>query len=153
MTTLMDGLVGRQLRPSAWQLISQEMVDTHARNTGDDDWLHTDPIAAAEGPSEGTIAQGSLLLSLLAGLHYGALPELETHWHYVMNYGFDRVRFVRPVRTGTSVQAVTRITEVKHREDGRSVIRLDVRLLVNDDDSRPAVVADWLFLAAPRDRR
>jgi acyl dehydratase len=147
-------LVGLELPPSAWLLVSQDAVDVHARNTGDDDWLHTDQAAAAAGPMGGTIAQGFLLLSLFSTLHYGAMPALDERCEYLLNYGFDRVRFVRPVLTGRQVRAASTVSRVQERDDGRLVLTLAVELHVDDDDARPAVVADWLFLASlrPEDR-
>ena len=148
MTGTLQELVGLELPPSEQLLVSQEIVDVHARNTGDDDWLHTDPAAAAAGPMGGTIAQGFLLLSLLSRLHYRSMPSLEERCEYLLNYGFERVRFVRPVLTGRSVQARSSVTRVDERPDGRLVLTLAVQLHVDDDDPRPAVVADWLFLVS-----
>ena len=150
MTAIVEALEGKELPPSEWFLVTQEIVDAHARTTGDDDWLHTDVAAATEGPTGGTIAQGTLLLAILTGVQYGTFPQLVSAAEYLLNYGFDRLRFVRPVLTGRRVRSLSRVAAVTTREDGRHVIRLDVRLEVEDDDPRPALVAEWLFLAAPR---
>ena len=150
MSELRQELLDSELPVSRWLPVTQEMVDAHARTTGDDDWLHTDVARAAAGPAGGTIAQGFLLLSLFSALHHGAVPALEERCSYLLNYGFDRVRFVRPVLTGRRVRARSAVREVAERDEGRLVLTLAVTLQVDDDDPRPAVVADWLFLATPR---
>lgn len=143
-------VVGHLLGPSPWLTVDQQMVDTHARNTGDDDWIHTDPVRAAAGPTGGTIVQGFLLLALLQRLHEGTLTWFEEHADHMLNYGFDRIRFVRPVLTGSRVSASSRVTSVEDRGDGAFLVRLAVTLEVDDRDVTPAMVADWLFLVRTR---
>ena len=45
-------------------LIDQEKISLFALATGDDQWIHVDPIAAANGLYGTTIAHGYLALSL-----------------------------------------------------------------------------------------
>lgn len=143
----MRELEGTELGVSDWVHITQEMVDAHAETTGDRDWIHNDPArAAAEGPFGGPIAQGSLLLSNLVRFQEQVLPTLgEPALAYALNYGFDRVRFVRPVVVGSRLRARIRLREVRERPDG-AVVVLEVRLELDDDREGPAAVAQWLGL-------
>lgn len=141
------GLAGSELGVSDWVPITQQMLDAHAATTGDRDWIHNDPERArAEGPFATTIAQGSLLLSHLVRFQEQVLPTLDNPaFAYALNYGFDRVRFVRPVPAGARIRGRLGLLEVRDREDGALVV-FDVRVEVDDDDDRPAVVAQWLGL-------
>jgi acyl dehydratase len=140
-------LAGRELGVSDWGPVTQQMLDAHAATTGDRDWIHNDPERArTEGPFGATIAQGSLLLSHLVRFQEQVLPTLDDPtFAYALNYGFDRVRFVRPVPAGARIRGRLGLRDVRDRDDGALVV-LDVRIEVDDEDDRPAVVAQWLGL-------
>jgi acyl dehydratase len=140
-------LAGGELGVSDWVTVTQQMLDAHADTTGDRDWIHNDPARAREeGPFGTTIAQGSLLLSHLVRFQEQVLPTLdEPVFAYALNYGFDRVRFVRPVPAGSRIRGRLGLQEVRDREDGALVV-FDVRIEVDDEEDRPAVVAQWLGL-------
>jgi acyl dehydratase len=142
---------GAELGVSGWVRIDQAMMDAHAATTGDAEWLHNDvERARAESPFGGTIAQGSLLLSNLVQLQEQVMAVgTDTPFRYALNYGFDRVRFIRPVRAGSRIRGRFEIAEVRPREDGRVVVVLGVTIEVDDEDDRPAVHAEWLGLLQP----
>jgi acyl dehydratase len=129
--------------------ITQDMVDTHAATTGDAQWIHNDPERARrESPFGAPVAQGFLLLSLLTRLSSGLrFPEYGPV-SMLVNYGFDRVRFVRTVPVGASVRLRGTISSVRRRDDGAAVLAVDVELCELDVEE-PSVVARWLFLAVP----
>ncbi len=130
-------------------VIDQQMVDVHADTTGDAQWIHNDPERARrESPFGGPVVQGFLLLSLLTRLSSGLRFPEYGGVQMLVNYGFDRVRFVEPVPVGASVRLTGRLVEVRPRGDGSGVLGVDVELHV-DGTSSPAVVARWLFLAVP----
>jgi acyl dehydratase len=137
---------GSDLGVSEWLTISQEMIDAHARTTGDREWIHNDPERARrESPFGTTIAQGSLLLSNLVRFQEQVLPTVDQPaLAYALNYGFDRVRFVRPVPAGGRIRARLGLREVRERPDGALVV-LDV-VLEREGEPEPAVVAQWLGL-------
>jgi acyl dehydratase len=136
------------LGSSGWRTVTQAEVDAHAATTGDAQWIHNDPERARrESPFGGPVVQGFLLLALLTELSSGlTFPDVGPV-ALMVNYGFDRVRFVRPVPVGASVRLRGRLAEVARREGDRAVLAVDVELEVDDDVGRPAVVARWLFLA------
>lgn len=139
-----------ELGSSGPVLITQEMVDTHADTTGDAQWIHNDPERARrESPFGGPVAQGFLLLALLTRLSSGLSFPAYGPVAMLVNYGFERVRFVAPVPVGVSVRLHGTLAEVRPRGDGSAVLAIDVELLVGDDDATPAMVARWLFLAVP----
>lgn len=130
---------------SDWLLVDQELIDRFADTTRDWMFLHVDPEKAAQTEFGGTIAHGFLLLSLLAPLRSEtprpSLPGMRTG----VNYGFDRVRMVSPVRSGSRIRAHFTVTEL--RRDGPGQVReaMDVTLEVEGVE-RPAVVARWLTM-------
>lgn len=138
--------VGDELGVSDWTAVDQSQVDRHADTSGDAQWIHNDPArAAAEGPFGGPIVQGFLLLALFTRLAERALPPVEG-LAFLVNYGFDRVRFLRPVLVGSRVRLRLRLADVRAREQGQWVLALDAELELEGADL-PAVAARWLFLA------
>jgi len=136
--------VGEELGVSDWIAVDQRTIDDHARTTGDADWLHNDPERAArESPFGGrTIAQGSLLLSTLVGC-VDRIAPLADDIAYALNYGFERVRFVRPVPVGSRVRARMRLKDVRPRGEGRYLVTIEATL-EQEGEERPRVVAEWL---------
>ncbi len=128
--------------------VTQEMVDRHADTTGDAQWIHNDPERAErESPFGGPVVQGFLLLSLLTRLSSGLTFPSFGPVTMLVNYGFERIRFIRPVPVGARVQLWGVVREVRIRDDGSAVLSMDVE--VRSDDDSVAVAASWLFLAVP----
>lgn len=98
----LQAYVGRELGVSEWLIVTQEGVDAFAAVTGDQQWIHTDPVRAVSGPFGATIAHGYYTLSLaplLLGdvLSFGGFPM-------AINYGLDKLRFPAPLPVGESVR-------------------------------------------------
>src|SRR5215467_11352280 len=95
--------IGREVGVSSWLTIDQARIDEFADATEDRQFIHTDPAAAAHTPFNGTIAHGFLSLSLLSrmGAEAMLLPE---GMKMAVNYGFDRVRFLAPVKSGKRIR-------------------------------------------------
>jgi acyl dehydratase len=137
-------LVGTCVGTSAWLPIAQDLVDRFARCTGDHQFIHVDPDMAAESPFGGTIAHGFLMLSLLSRLAEEAVPQLAGAGMGV-NYGFNAVRFLSPVRTGRAIRGRFTLKEFTERKPGQwqSVLEVVVDL---EGDERPALVAEWIVV-------
>nr|WP_051574503.1 MaoC family dehydratase [Mycobacterium sp. URHB0044] len=101
---------GAELGPTDWLVVDQARVDQFAEATDDYQWIHVDPERAASGPYGGTIAHGLLTLSLLPRF----LHDLYRVDGVAMaiNYGFNKVRFITPVPTGSRVRAASKLTSV-----------------------------------------
>jgi len=130
---------------SDWMLVDQALIDRFADTTRDWMFLHVDPVKAAETEFGGTIAHGFLLLSLLAPLRSDTprprLPGMRTG----LNYGFDKIRFISPVRSGSRVRAHFQIAELRRDGPGQVCEAMDVTLEIEGAD-RPAVAARWLTM-------
>jgi acyl dehydratase len=93
--------LGVPIGTSDWYVIDQERIDMFATTTEDEQFIHTDPRRAREGPFGTTIAHGFLTLSMLSALYVDAKLEIDGEVMSV-NYGFNKVRFISPVASGQS---------------------------------------------------
>ena len=109
-------LVGADLGVSGTHVVTQEQIDLFADVTGDHQWIHVDAERAAAGPFGTTIAHGFLTLSLVPVLLAGILVVEQTSMG--VNYGLDRVRFVKPLPPGVPVRARATLAEAKPIEGG-----------------------------------
>ena len=138
-------LEGEEVGVSSWLAVTQAMIDGFADLTDDHQYIHVDPARAAETPFGGTIAHGFLTLSLLAPLAYEVRPRPAGATMSV-NYGFDRLRFVAPVRAGARIRARFRLDRLERDTPGQVTMHWGVTMEVEGED-RPALVADWITRA------
>ncbi|KQX78512.1 MaoC family dehydratase [Streptomyces sp. Root1310] len=103
-------LAGSDLGTSEWIEVTQERIDTFADATGDHQWIHVDPERAAAGPFGAPIAHGYLTLSLFIPL-FTELLDVQGVTTKV-NYGLNKVRFPSPVKVGSRIRLVGKLTEV-----------------------------------------
>jgi len=138
-------LVGKEIGLSAWHTVDQKRIDTFADVTEDHQFIHIDPERAArETPFGSTIAHGFLTVSLLSVFSYEALPKIDGVTMGV-NYGFDKLRFISPVRAGARVRGRFTLTEAKMRSANELQSRTSVTVEI-EGETKPALVADWLGL-------
>ncbi len=138
----MRALVGRETGVSGWLSLEQDRIDAFADLCGDHQFIHVDPVRAAETPMGGTVAHGFLTLSLLSYLAAGARPRIEGTVRAI-NYGFDRLRFVAPVPSGARIRARFTLAALDEPRPGEAALAWDVTVEVDGQD-RPAIVARWL---------
>ena len=136
--------VGEVVGTSSWIEISQADIDTFADVTGDRQFIHVDPEAAARTPFGGTIAHGFLTLSLLSQMAAGAILVPDTS-RMVVNYGFEKVRFIAPVRSGKRVRGHFTLAAVEEKKPGQWQFLHAVTVEIEGED-RPALQADWIGL-------
>lgn len=141
---------GSEIGVSDWFVIDQPRIDDFAAVTQDDQFIHTDSDRARATPFGGTIAHGYLTLSLLSAMASSGVPALEGAKMGV-NYGFDKVRFLTPVRSGSRVRARFTLSALTERGAGRWLMALGVVVDVDGAD-KPALIADWLtiIMTGPR---
>ena len=137
--------IGESLGQSTWRTVDQQRIDGFADLTEDPQWIHTDPARAAkESPFGATIAHGFLSLSLLSAMAMDVLPVIEGQVMGI-NYGFDKVRFMNPVREGSKVRGQFTLMEVKRRSDNEWQLRHGVQVDIEGQE-KPALIAEWLSL-------
>lgn len=130
-------LVGRELGPTGWVEVDQQLVDAFAAVTGDRQWIHVDVDRAASSWMGGTIAHGLLTLSL-GPAFTEELFSFEGFAH-ALNYGYDKIRFPAPAPVGSKVRMTATITDVTPVDGGAQVTITQVFHVEGSD--KPVCVA------------
>ena len=136
--------VGEEIGVSSWITIDQARIDAFADATEDRQFIHVDADAAKQTQFGGTIAHGFLTLSLFSrmGAEAMLLPE---GTRMAVNYGFERVRFLAPVRSGSRVRGRFTLDSVEEKAAGQILLRHSVTVEIENED-KPALTAVWLGL-------
>ena len=129
---------------SHWFVVDQERIDAFAKVTEDEQFIHVDPVEASATPFGGTVAHGFLTLSLLSPMAYSTLPKVKGAAMGI-NYGFDRVRFLHPVRSGSRVRGHFLLTAVLKRSEREWQLLYDVSVEI-EGQHKPALAATWLTM-------
>lgn len=136
---------GKEIGLSPWRVVSQQMIDQFADATDDHQFIHVDPERAArETAFGGTIAHGFLSLSLLSAMTFETLPQLEGA-SVGINHGFDKIRFIAPVKSGARIRTRFVLANVNARPSGWVHIDYDVTIEI-ENSAKPALTARWLTL-------
>jgi acyl dehydratase len=136
--------IGDEVGVSNWLTMDQQRINAFAEATEDRQFIHVDPSAAQAAGLGGTIAHGFLTLSLLSRMGAEAMLLPDTA-KMVLNYGFERVRFLAPVTSGKRVRARFRLEDIDEKRPGQYLFRHDVTVDIEDED-KPALTAIWLAL-------
>lgn len=135
-------LLGQSLPPSEWFQIGQERVHQFADCTLDHQYIHVDPEKAATSPFGGTIVHGFLSLSLISYFAEQSLPVIDG-LQISLNYGFDKIRFISPVPTGSRIRGNFRIVDIQEKTLDQYNLKTEV-LIEIDGQEKPALIAEWL---------
>jgi acyl dehydratase len=132
--------VGQEIGLSDWVTVDQKRIDQFAQATGDHQWIHVDPVKAAQGPFGKTIAHGFLTLSLLPELFAKAFDIADVRMG--VNYGLNKVRFTAPVPAEGRVRGRFVLREYQPLEGGA---QLTVEATIELEGSgKPACIAETL---------
>jgi len=139
--------VGNDEGTGEWFQVTQDQIDRFADVTHDHQFIHVDPEAAKATPFGTTIAHGFLTLSMLTKLAAGASSAPNDPAKYEglvmgINYGFNRVRFVNPVKVDSRIRARAVTTNVELKGSAVEVTRsFTVEI---EGEEKPALVAEWV---------
>jgi acyl dehydratase len=132
----------RDLGAGEWWKIEQRAIEQFADATGDHQWIHVDPEAAAKGPFGTTVAHGYLSLALLPALLHQLLVVTDARMG--INYGIDKVRFTAPVPSGSEVRLHAKLLSAERRGEGiryRVGVEVEIR-----GSEKPALVGEVVYL-------
>jgi acyl dehydratase len=133
-------LEGQTVGPSDWREVTQEMINTFADLSGDDQWIHVDVERAKnESPFGTTVAHGNLTLSLVDGFRKDLIQS--TGFVLGVNYGWNKVRFPAPVPAGSKVRATAEVVSIDEKGSGWYEIVTRFTLEVEGND-KPCFVGD-----------
>jgi acyl dehydratase len=137
----LEARVGSELGVSDWVDVEQDDVTAFAVLTGDEQWIHVDPVRAAAGPFGATVQHGFFTLARSTGL----LDQIfrVTDVSVVLNYGLNRVRFPAPLKVGSRVRMHASLAEGEAVKGGIQVVYHLVYEV--DGESKPCCVADLVF--------
>jgi acyl dehydratase len=133
---------GEVIGVSSWLLIDQSRIDAFADVTLDKQYIHVDPVRAKATPFGSTIAHGFLTLSLLSHFTKQVLPPI-ADLAMSINYGFDRVRFVSPVRCGSEIRGAFSLIAIEQHSKDRYQMRIAATVEIKGE-AKPALTAEWL---------
>lgn len=137
-------LIGKDLEPSSWVLLDQKRINDFADVTEDQQFIHVDPEKAKTTPFGGTIAHGLLTLSMLPSLIEKTLPALDG-MKASINYGYNKVRFLAPVRSGKRIRAKFVIADFSEAVPGRYQVLTTITVEIEGED-KPALIAEWISM-------
>ena len=138
-------MVGREIGVSSWHVVDQTRIDSYADVIEDHQFIHVDPERAKKETAFGTtIAHGFLTMSLLSIMSYEVMPVISGTTMGV-NYGFDKLRFISPVRSGSRVRGRFTLAEATLRKPTELLSRTNVAVEI-EGEAKPALVADWIGL-------
>jgi acyl dehydratase len=127
-----------------WLAIEQQRINRFADCTEDHQFIHVDEEKAAQTPFGGTMAHGFLTLSMLVKMSEGTgvMPE-----NLVMgiNYGFNKIRFLAPVRAGKRVRTHSELIAVDQKDENRFLLTSAVTVEI-EGEATPALAAEWLTM-------
>ena len=135
-------LEGQKIGTSRWFEIDQSRIDTFADVTEDHQFIHVDEKAAEKTPFGTTIAHGFLTLSMLSAMIYDGVPNIEGAKMGV-NYGFNNIRFISPVKSGARVRAHFTLNALRHPKPTEVTNIWGVSIEIEGQE-RPALIAEWI---------
>ena len=127
---------------SKWFQVDQELINSFAKVTHDNQYIHIDPNKAKDTEYGTTIAHGFLTMSLLSAMYYDAIPQNEG-LKMGINIGFDRLRFLAPVKSTDKIRGVFKLSKIT--EKSPDVIKLTWSTKVEiEGNAKPALLAIWI---------
>ena len=138
-------MAGQELGVSEWTTVDQNRINQFAECTGDHQWIHVDPVRARrQSPFRTTIAHGYLTLSIIGALALGMgiVPE---NTQAAFNYGFDKVRFLAPVRVGARIRLRTTLLSMEDRGPGQYLMKAANTVEI-EGEPKPALTAETLVM-------
>jgi acyl dehydratase len=134
--------VGETIGTSGWFMIDQDRINHFADTTEDHQFIHVNPEMAKMTPFGQTIAHGFLTLSMLAPLMEGACEKPEVQMS--VNYGFNKVRFLSPVKSGKRIRGHFKLLELAEKRPGQWQQTVEATIEIEGED-KPALIAEWIF--------
>jgi acyl dehydratase len=134
--------IGKELGTSNYIKVTQEQINKFADATLDHQWIHTDPVRAANGPFKSTIAHGYLALSLVPYL-WEEIADIR-NVKMLVNYGIEKMKFNQPVLVNNEVRLRVNL---KSLNDLRGITKAEMDIVMEiKDNSKPAFTATIIFL-------
>lgn len=140
--------IGKEFH-TKWYQVTQEAINKFADLTQDHQFIHINPERAKKSLYGETVAHGFFVLSMLGffTLQDGERDSMQfyvTDAKSIINYGFDKIRFISAVPVGSYIRDVTHISKVELVKRGMKFTSHHIIEIKGQD--KPAVVCDWINL-------
>ena len=138
--------VGQELGTSDWFQIDQDRINAFADATLDHQFIHVNPEQAKQTPFGGTIAHGYLTVSLLPYLQTSMTDlVMPKGLKMGMNYGFDKLRFMAPVKVDKKIRARAKLLDATEKKPGQWLLKFEYTVEIEGEE-KPAMIAEWLLM-------
>jgi acyl dehydratase len=147
MTTIIikeniDNYIGFKAESTPWHQVTQNQINQFADCTIDHQFIHVDEEKAQQTPFGSTIAHGFLSLSMLS--HFAEDFSVIIDGFYMgLNAGFDKVRFLQPVKVNSRIRAHAKTLSIEEKKPGQFRLCTEVTVEIEGCDT-PALVAEWI---------
>ncbi len=136
--------IGVASKATDWFRVTQDQINQFADCTLDQQFIHTNPEQAAKTPFGSTIAHGFLSLSMLS--YFAETFGTTIDGAYMgVNYGFDKVRFIAPVKVNSNIRATATLVGAVEKKPGQFMLTTEVVVEIEGSD-KPALKAQWLTM-------
>lgn len=136
--------IGQHIGTSSWISVDQDRINQFADVTEDHQFIHIDPETAKQTPFGTTIAHGFLTLSLLSKMA-GETAVILEGLKMGVNYGFDKIRFLEPVASGSRIRGHFTLSHLTEKAPGRFLLGIQVTVEI-ENNTKPALMAEWLTM-------
>ena len=104
-------------RSTGGRTVTETDIVIHAGQSGDFFPHHMDEEWCKTQPFKKRIAHGTLIFTIAVGLTAHVINEV------AMTYGYDRLRFIKPVFIGDTIRATVTISNIKeHKKPGFGLV-------------------------------
>ena len=132
-----------------WYKVTQKNINLFADLIKDHQFIHVNPEKAQRSIYGRTVAHGFFVLSMLGffTLQDGKRESMQfyvTDARAILNYGFDKIRFISAVPVGSYIRDVSYISKVELVKRG---VRFTSHHTIEiKEQDKPALIADWINL-------
>ncbi len=134
--------INYEIKPTKWHQVTQAQIDQFADCTLDHQFIHVDPEQAKQTMYGTTIAHGFLSLSMLS--HFAEEFSLLIEGFYMgLNAGFDKVRFIHPVKVNSKVRACAKVLKIEESKPGQFRFITEITIEIENEE-KPALIAEWV---------
>ena len=140
----MKAKIGEEIGLSEWIKIDQATINSFAKLTRDEQWIHVDPERAAkESPYKTPIAHGFLVLSFASDFSFQCLGFENVAMG--VNYGFDKIRFINATPVDARIRGRIALLAYEQKENAAKY-KLGLTIEIEGQE-KPACVAEWIAMA------
>ncbi|TWX68087.1 MaoC family dehydratase [Colwellia demingiae] len=139
-----QSIVGKPLESTDWFTVTQKQINQFSDCTLDHQFIHVDVEKAQKTPFGSTITHGFLSLSMLSYFAESFAVTVDTIIMSI-NYGFDKVRFINPVKVNSRIRCHAKTIEIIEKKPGQLIFKTEVTIEIEGED-KPALTALWLSM-------